>query len=694
MKKRLALVSFCLVAAASATAQDQTPTLTVHARGVVAAGVGPVMELRVNGVAVARQEVRSTSITSYKLQAPGLRPGVTVDLVYANDGTVAGVDRNLYVGSLTDGTVSVLPSASIVSYDLGQGTAALDGVDVRPGQGDMYWGGALRLVWPTPVVAKTSASGVSKYDAARFLQQATFGATESDVARVMSIGYASWITEQQAMPLKADFVQQIESKYQLGDAYRPRGSRYNPAWVTNQFWRSVATSQDQLRRRVGFALHQIFMVSQAESNLWAHARAYANYYDNLNRHAFGNFRDLLEEVALSPAMGLYLSHIRNRKEDPVTGRLPDENFAREVMQLFTIGLHELNPDGTARRDENGAVIETYNNDDVMALAKVFTGWSWALPDDQLSEYNFRWRFPNYTAAGDVKSDLGRMKAYPGMHSISQKLLFQGKPHGVTISAGGTAESDLRIALDSLFNHPNVAPFVSRQLIQHLVTSNPSPAYVSRVAAVFNRNERGLRGDLGSVVRAILLDPEARSAPSADFGKLKEPVLRVAQWMRAFNARSVTGEFMMPSDLESLQQRPNYSSSVFGYYRPGYIPPNTAFTSKGATAPEFQVVNETTVAEWVNVAETMAIGGLGWTGSGRDVVVNLDPHIAVAAAGNVDTLIENLNVLLFAGRMSSQLKLNIIDAVSSVKSLPAAVGENRARIALFIALASPEYLVQR
>lgn len=245
---------------------------------------------------------------------------------------------------------------------------------------------------------------------------------------------------------------------------------------------------------------------------------------------------------MSPAMGIYLSHMRNRKEDPVSGRLPDENFAREVMQLFTIGLYELDDDASLKLDAGGRPIETYNNADVMAMAKVFTGFSWAFPDSELTESKFRWINPTYSVAADQRIDLQPMKAYPGMHSTVEKTLFAGKPWATTLPAGASARDDVNKALDVLFNHPNVGPFIGRQLIQKLVTSHPSPAYVSRISAVFNDNGSGVRGDLAAVVRAILLDPQARALPDANFGKVREPVLRIAHWMRAFNAASTNGAY--------------------------------------------------------------------------------------------------------------------------------------------------------
>ena len=455
-----------------------------------------------------------------------------------------------------------------------------------------------------------------------------------------------------------------------------------------------AVYYDQLRRRMAFALHHALMVSQADSTLYYQARAYADTMDMLNRRAFGNYRALLEDLALSPAMGLWLSHLRNRKEDPVSGRQPDENFARELMQLFSIGLVELNSDGSVRRDAAGNPIETYTNADVMALAKVFTGFSWAYPDSQLTEQTFRWSTPPLgSAAADQRLDLLPMKAYPGQHSTAAKTLFAGKAWGATIPANGNALADVRAALDLLFNHPNVGPFVGRQLIQQLVTSNPSPAYVARVAAVFANNGKGVRGDLAAVARAILLDVEARGTPPAGFGKLREPVLRVAHWMRSFGARSASGDYMLAWDLDNVQQRVLNAPSVFGYFRPGYVPPNTALATNSVTAPEFQILDESTSAVWVNLVEGMVGSGMGWTGSASDVSSDYAALVAASAGGNLAALADQVNLLLMAGRMSPTLRQAVLDAAGGVAGSGAATDLNRARAAVFVTLASPEYLVQ-
>ncbi|MDT7835858.1 DUF1800 family protein [Aquabacterium sp. OR-4] len=667
-----------------------TDTLTIRAYADLAGGVGAVMQLRINGVVVGSVVVSATTPTDYVFAAPRLGTGSRIDVVYLNDGQTGGVDRNLYVQYVRGQGYTLVPFASNVQFDAGSGEAAVDGLATSAGSGAMFSNGALRFTTTTPVAGYSSA----QHAASRFLQQATFGPTLADIQRVAEIGSARWINEQIALPFTPDMVSAIQARYDLGDAYRPGGASYTPNWVSQRFWQASAGSADQLRRRTAFALHQILMVSLTDSNLYYQARAYASYLDTLNRHALGNYRNLLEEIALSPAMGIYLSHMRNRPESLASGRMPDENFARELMQLFTIGLHELNLDGSLRLDGNAQAIETYTNDDVMALAKVFTGLSWGFADNQLTESVFRWSSPDLSVAGDQRIDLQPMKFYPGQHSPAEKRLFAGKSAALTIGAGTSGPTSLRLALDALFNHPNVGPFVGRQLIQHLVTSHPSPAYVARVATVFNNNGSGVRGDLAAVVRAILLDTEAQTPPAGSVGKLREPVLRVSHWMRSMDARSATGQFAVVYDLEPMAQRQLHAPSVFGYFRPGYVPPNTGFSASNITVPGLQIVTESTTAQWVNLAQSMAGNGLGWTGSTTDVAVDLLPLIELATTGQVDSMVERLNLLLYGGAMSSSLKQDILDAMASVAGNDSASQVNRARVALFLALASPEYLVQR
>jgi len=416
-------------------------------------------------------------------------------------------------------------------------------------------------------------------------------------------------------------------------------------------------------------------------------------------NAFGNFRTLLEDVTLHPMMGRYLTYLANQKEDAAGTRTPDENYAREVMQLMTIGLVELNADGTSRRNTAGQEIPAYTPEDIAGLAKVFTGISWYHPTPSANTF--------FGGSANADRSVRPMIFYPAYHSTSQKAFL-----GTTIPASSTPDvaGDLRIALDRLFNHQNVGPFISRRLIQQLVTSNPSPAYVGRVAAVFANNGAGVRGDMAAVVRAILTDTEARDAAnlgSASYGKLREPVLRVTHWARAFSATSQTGNWLLTSTSANtlLAQSPLTSPSVFNFWRPGFTPPATSeLGSRSLTAPEFQVVDEVTTASFVNVIHSVVDQGAGSVptgGSGRDIRTAYASEVALA--GDPEALTERMNKLLFSGQMSSTLRSRIVAAVNTV-SVPAATGSNqaqidtarlnRAKMAVFLSLISPEYLVQR
>ncbi|TMH83376.1 MAG: DUF1800 domain-containing protein [Betaproteobacteria bacterium] len=530
-------------------------------------------------------------------------------------------------------------------------------------------------------------------DAARFLNQASFGATEAEVNKVRTYGYSAWLEDQFFMPGRSH-----EAYINTVSASLAPGQSLDDSHVMNTFWREAATGQDQLRRRVAFALSQIFVVSLQDSTVSEFKRGVASYLDMLGRNAFGNYRQLLDEVTLHPMMGLYLSHLRNRKEDPARNRVPDQNYAREVMQLFSIGLYELNPDGTPRL-VGGQPVETYDSGDIVGLSRVFTGFSWAGPDKSDTRF-----FGG--GMQDPDREVLFMQSYPSFHSISEKRFLTA-----VIPAGTNADpdGDLRIALDTIASHPNVGPFISRQLIQRLVTSNPTPAYVARVAQAFDAGRytsglwstgTGQRGELRATVAAILLDPEARTAARlADpgFGKVREPILRTAHWMRAFNASSASGNFLLgvtDDATASLGQSAMRSPTVFNFYRPGYVPPNTSIATAGLVAPELQIVNEVSVVGYSNFMRSAVQNGLG-SGSPRDIQPDYTAELALA--DNADLLIDRVSLLLTAGSMSAATRMIIRDAVNSV-AMPATnqttARQNRVRLAVFFTLSSPEYLVQK
>lgn len=534
------------------------------------------------------------------------------------------------------------------------------------------------------VAAASAKTVVGQKPAARFLTQATFGPNMAAIAQLGTSGYAGWLNAQFAKP------QTLHRAYMDSIAATlPAGTKLNQNQFFESFWQNAIKGDDQLRQRVAFALSEILVVSFQDSHIGNYPRGVAAYYDMLGKNAFGNYRDLLDGVARHPMMGIYLSHLRNQKESG--NRVPDENFAREVMQLFSIGLYQLNPDGSAKTS-GGKVLETYTHDDVAGLAKVFTGWSWAGPDKTDGRF--------YGGTADLERDVNPMQNYPKFHSTSDKKFL-----GVTISGTTTGEADLKVALDTLFNHPNVGPFIGRQLIQRLVTSNPSPAYVGRVAAAFANNGQKVRGDMKAVIRAVLLDPEARDQPVTQNPprKLREPVMRLANWMRAFNAKSASTRFLlgnMDDPLTALAQTPMRSPSVFNFFRPGYVPPNTSIASAGLSAPEMQITGETSVTGYLNYMRGAVPNGVG-SGNPRDVTADYSAEAALAETS--DKLLDRIDLLLMNGNMPASLRSQILMAVNSVtipKATPtnaaaiAGAKNNRVYLAIFLTMASPEYIVQK
>ena len=528
-------------------------------------------------------------------------------------------------------------------------------------------------------------------EASRFLAQATYGPTDSTISQVRSSGYSQWLDQQMVMPAPTSHLADLDARLAALRVSNPTTS-LNPTDFYYSYWKQAVTGPDQLRQRMKLALSEIFVISLTDTTI--DTRGAGSYYDMLGANAFGNFRTLLEQVTLHPMMGVYLTWLGNQKEDAVTGRNPDENYAREVMQLMTIGLFQLNPDGTVKTDGSGRPFPSYTTDDIGGLARVFTGYSYFSANPSTATFNSR------SPAPDAR--IRSMIAYPAFHSTSAKTFL-----GVDIPASATVNpaGDLKIALDTLFNHPNVGPFIGKQLIQRLVTSNPSPAYVGRISAVFDNNGRGVRGDLSAVVRAILLDPEARNtatAAGANFGKVREPVVRYAHWARAFGAASASGEWLIPttSANTSLGQSALTAPSVFNFFRPGYSPPNTRVGSAGLVAPELQIVDEITVAGYLNTMQTTIDTGAGLAVGGvRDVRSAYAAEIALA--NDVNALTERINLLLLNGTMSSALRSRIVAAVGAV-NVPSTGAQatittaltNRAKLAIYMTMASSEYLVLR
>lgn len=533
----------------------------------------------------------------------------------------------------------------------------------------------------------------TRQEAARFLTQATFGPTQPEIDRLMEIGYQAWFQEQLSAPTSTGYRQYWDAR----KAAKSAGTLE----ITHAFWKNALTGKDQLRQRMALALSEIFVVSTIDGCGNNNPQGSASYFDMLDQKSLGRFRDILESVTLHPVMGCYLSHLRNQKEDPITGRVPDENFAREVMQLFTIGLYQLNPDGTRKLNGSGNPIDTYNAEDIAGLAKVFTGWSLDCPDWP-SDQCFRWGSSNSGAITANRWTL-QMKPYANFHSTSEKRFL-----GTTIAPQTTASpsTSLNTALNTLASHPNVAPFISKQLIQKFVTSNPSPGYVQRVSSVFTNSG----GDLFQVIVAILMDTEARSSTaltSNSFGKVREPLLRLSALLRAYGAQSVTGSYLMwnTNDVTTgFGQGPLQAPSVFNYFRPGYTPPNSEAAKAGLVAPEMQIVHETTAASYVNLMYLAINYGLGTKGyddlgSAPDIRMEYQRNsssLLYPIADRPAYLVEDINQRLMYGNMSTALKNEIITAITSIDYKPVTSETRKGRLyaALLLTVASPEYQIQK
>jgi uncharacterized protein (DUF1800 family) len=538
-------------------------------------------------------------------------------------------------------------------------------------------------------------------DAARFLLQAQFSASDAEIARVRSVGCGRWLTEQfAARPSETGWDWLNRRGY---DAIHNDTRYYDNSYPgDHMIWHQLMTSPDAVRKRCALALSEFFVVSLTGLDFGWRSHGLAHYWDQLSANAFGNFRTLLEDITLNPAMGFYLNTKGNQKENPATGRVPDENYAREVMQLFTIGLYQLNPDGSDKLDAAGHRMETYTQSDVSNLARVFTGYDFDQSRNVVTVEPVQQRKVGSTAFTRM-----RMALAPARHSSLEAVFL-----GTRIAANTPGDKALKTALDALFAHPNVGPFFCRQMIQRLVTSNPSPAYVARVSAAFNDDGHGVRGNLQAVWEAILLDDEARSHKGLTdprFGRLREPMLRFIQWGRTFGIRSAEGSWKL-GDLTNpatqLGQSPLRSPSVFNFFRPGYVPPATMMATSGSLAPEFQIVTESSVSGYLNYMQNVIRNGIfvntpNLPNNVRNAKGVLDISATykdeLAIVTNASALVKRLNLLLCAGQLSAAtqaLMINGLNATPVSATSSDAVKLNRVASAIFMVMAAPEYLVQK
>lgn len=499
------------------------------------------------------------------------------------------------------------------------------------------------------------------FEAARFLQRASFGPTETSIAHLRDIGYVAWIAEQMQKP--ATFMLPVTRKHNP-----PRWGEHVNSWLE-----ITANSDDQLRQRVAYSLSQFFVTSD-QAGLGDEQAALSNYYDILIANSFGNFRELMELVTLSPIMGDYLSMKGNQKPDPENGIRPDENYARELLQLFSIGLVQMQVDGNVLLDENDVPLPTYDQQTVEAFAHVFTGWHFSDVDNWNYPKNKDWYTP--------------MAAYQERHDTGEKTLL----NGTILPAGQTAEQDLSDALDNIFNHPNVAPFFARHLISQLVTSNPTPGYIERVATAFNDDGNGVRGNIGAVVVATLLDQEAMQGhqlQAKTFGKLREPLVRLVSLWRAFDGDPSHPEFSYAWIKSRMAQGPLQSPSVFNFFSPGFSQGGD-IRDMNLKSPEFQIHNESTIIDVTSalLAHTLWNNTESTTES---TIAPIDISKLMMLVDDRQALYSLLSKLTLSKPMSDALRAQadyLLDARKNASS------EIRAEEILFLFVSSPEAAVQK
>lgn len=536
----------------------------------------------------------------------------------------------------------------------------------------------------------------ARLQASRYLSQASFGPVTASIDQVAAFGLEDWFRQQLELPPSLHLADVLAQFPDGGAFYDEQGNTLQqllPA-ASNSFWQKAIQADDQLRQRMAFALSQILVIS-SQSDLANVPQTVAHYMDVLTNGAFGNYRDLLQEVTYSPAMAIYLTYLRNQKADAGTGRVPDENYARELMQLFTLGLVVLDEDGTAAVGPAGEPLELYDNDDITGLAKVFTGLSFSGTD-----FSTALRELPYQAFHQ------RLEMFDSFHSAEPKQFL-----GETIPAGTDGATSIDMALDIIFAHPNVGPFVGRQLIQRFVTSNPSTDYVARVSAAFDSGNYtmpsgddvgvGVRGDLTATLAAILFDTSAREAQELNnpqYGKLREPVIRFTHWARAFNVNSADASnepiLRNTGNPLALGQHPYGSPSVFNFYRPGYIAPGTESGDAGMTVPELQIVNATSIVGYPNFLTAFTLGVTPKYDGGRAPAFVPDYSLEIALADDPDALLDHLDALLTHGALENDTRERIKEALAEVPTGDEARRRVRAQLASFMVMTSPEYIVFR
>ncbi|MBS0557756.1 MAG: DUF1800 domain-containing protein [Proteobacteria bacterium] len=556
-------------------------------------------------------------------------------------------------------------------------------------------------------------------DAARFLTQATFGPTMASIAHLRAVGYQAWLNEQFAAPASSEvpylsWVANLNCSGGNANCNSVTDDTRLQAWAINAVGapdpsRGNQVPTDALRQRVAWALSQIFVVSNVNGTLAYEPWALGGFYDTLTRDAFGNYRTLLEDVTKHPAMGIFLSSIGNEKADPSHNRHPDENYAREVMQLFSIGLVKLNADGSVVLSA-GQQVPTYSQNTVRGFAAVFTGWIWNNTGCGASTYTccdantYEWCGPSNADDPPWMQPMQPVEAFHDNTSDKQLLDYDNValPGGM-LAHGGAAQAEMTQALDNIFNHPNVGPFIARRLIQNLVTSNPSPGYIARVAGAFNGQNGGVRGDLRAVVRAILLDPEARYGQwqHADtFGKLREPLLKTTHLWRAMLGVSGNGRISNLSPWPPLEdwfgQAPLRAPSVFNFFTPDYQPSGEV-QALGLRAPEFQILDDSHIVDIPNYLYHQVFcrygdGSRCWIDPGDYPLLMNYSADATLAASNPGALLDKYNLLFLSGQMSPFMRQVLLTRMNAANG--SSMGLDRVQNVLYLIMNSPEYSVQK
>ncbi|MEZ4907025.1 MAG: DUF1800 domain-containing protein [Saprospiraceae bacterium] len=527
-------------------------------------------------------------------------------------------------------------------------------------------------------------------EASRFLTQSTFGPDMNTIEEVADMGIENWLDDQLNKPA-TNFLNSLYDNFNAINQWRlthgvdSTDIADSPSWTNFLYtwWENNIFNDDMVRQRVAFALSEILVVS-LESDLSSFPEALASYYDIFSEGAFGNFRDIMDRVTYHMAMGYYLSHLNNPKTIPSENIHPDENYAREIMQLFTIGLYELNNDGTRKHDADGNDIPTYTNDDIKELAKVFTGLGPGaiLPNQWVTE-------PNFSYSIWISDMTVPMKMYNDWHEQGEKVLL----NGYVISDGNDGDTDIKLALDYLFNHPNTGPFICKQLIQKLVKSNPSSEYVDRVASVFNSNESGIRGDMKSVIKAIFMDEEARDChwmEDSTNGKLREPLLRYLAFTRATDKDQAFGNYWNIgwSFWQETGQAPMASPSVFNFYLP-YFQPNGAIADEGLIAPEFQIHNSRTSVGYMNNVYRWARWQIlfeDWVEESPNATV--DFYRLEPMSRDPEVLLNYFDIIYTYGTLSDETRDIIKETVSELSGSD--YKYNRATLASYLMLISPDF----